>query len=35
MIRSVEAGEDWWWCYADLQLYEHPMGAVPDAGPAG
>ena len=27
MVRSVEPGEDWWWCYPDDRLY------VP--GPAG
>jgi uncharacterized UBP type Zn finger protein len=35
MIRSIEPGEDWQWCYADDRLYERPAGAAPDAGPAG
>lgn len=24
MVRSLEPGEDWWWCYPDDRLYEHP-----------
>ena len=22
MIRTVEPGEDWWWCYPDARLYQ-------------
>ena len=41
MIRSVEPGEDWLWCYPDDRLYqldsatdEGPSGRVSDAIPA-
>ena len=33
MIRSIEPGEDWQWCYPDDRLYERGSGA--EAIPAG
>lgn len=24
IIRSIEPGEDWWWCYADELFFETP-----------
>jgi len=32
MVRSVEPGEDWQWCYLDDRLYQ--VGAGSDEGVA-
>jgi uncharacterized UBP type Zn finger protein len=34
MVRSVEPGEDWRWCYVDDRLYELAAGSIRDAGAA-
>jgi len=35
MIRSVEPGEDWQWCYVDDRLYEAPPPVAREPGDSG